>query len=130
MRDDDVFSNRHGTEDSRFLKGTHHASSGHHVWRQITDALSIQQHLSATGGQKRRDQLEQGGLTRPIRTDHTEYLAGVHGEAHVVDSCQPTEAFGDVLYLKESGHDQAFFLSNRLRTPFGRASIKAISNDE
>ena len=60
------------------------------------EALSVQEDLPAAGGDKTRNNADQGGLARPVLADQSVHLALSDRETHVPQSDCARVQFGDI----------------------------------
>src|SRR5258708_19234083 len=71
------------------------------------DPGSPEEDPSARGREVAVDQVEDGGLPRPVRPDQPQDLPLLQAEGHVAHGQQAAEALADVVELEEGGHAAA-----------------------
>ncbi|MNV61072.1 hypothetical protein D3C71_1535640 [compost metagenome] len=97
----DVFQDRQLRKQAGNLVRTTQAFLSQVIRGKVFDAFTSEAH--GTGGLLYRacNQVEHRALARPVRTDERDYLACIHGEAHVIDRCDRTPALSKTRTFKK-----------------------------
>src|SRR5439155_18648678 len=85
------------------LEGPRHAEPDPAVDRQAGDVFAEQQNAAGADWKLTADQVEQGRLAGPVRSDHRLTLALTDGQSHVPDGQQAAEGLGDRPELESGG---------------------------
>src|SRR5690606_25159166 len=91
-------------QDAHELEGAGDAAPRDLVRGQAGNALSRQAYLAAGRRQRAGDQVEHGGLARPVRPDQAEDLAFADVEADIVDGDEAAELLARAGNAEDGGH--------------------------
>ena len=94
------------------LVGTRYAEPRPPVGRHPGDVLPLELDPPGSGQDDARNEGDEGGLPRPVRSYDAEYLPGGHGKGNVVHGDEALEALGEPFGLQR-GHE--LFLPPRAR---------------
>src|SRR5262249_19489172 len=89
------------------LKGAANPAATDLVRRQSVDAFPAESDRTPVRCEGAGNDVEQGGLTRPIRADNREDRAARDLKAHAVDRKQPAKTLADPIDCKKYRHDRA-----------------------
>ena len=96
----DVLEHGHARERLGDLERAADARAAPLVPGHVSDVLAVEDHLAGIGVHSPGDEVEPGGLARPVGTDDTERFAFVDADAEIVDHQDPSERLSKALGFK------------------------------
>src|SRR5216683_3350355 len=97
----DVVQHGHALEERDVLEGPGDAEGGHVVGLELGPVLALEQDSSLLGVVEATDDIDQGGLPRPVGPDDRDDLAPVDVDAHVGERLDRPESHGDVVDMEQ-----------------------------
>src|SRR5260370_5178828 len=102
-RDCDIVVDREFQEQLRILKRLDYSRSRDGMWTEALDLCRFPQNATRARSQNAGNQIEQRGLTRPVRAEDADDLPRRDGERRVRYGREPTEALRQLDDLKQHG---------------------------
>ena len=96
----DVLEHGHARERLGDLERAADARAAALVPGEVGDVLAVEDHLAGVGMHGAGDEVEPGGLARPVGTDDTERLTFIDADAQIVDHQDPSERLSKALGFK------------------------------
>ena len=98
---DQILERRQFSEGLGHLKCPGYAEPGNAVRHPARNVLTRVQNFPRIRGHEPGDQVHQGGLSRAVRTYHTEKLSPVQTKLYVHNGLDPAEALAQALHLQQ-----------------------------